>query len=84
MYDTCCIEVGMFAKTLTGLCLENNLDVSYTKCFSSKSKDWIETLPFVDTMPIMIMSIGKGKIYRDTNSNDLRPDFERIVKWIKR
>ena len=32
----------------------------------------------------MIMSIGKGKIYRDTNSNDLRPDFERIVKWIKR
>ena len=49
----------MFANKLSELCLENNLDVSYTKCFSSKSKDWIETLPFVDTMPIMIMSIGK-------------------------
>ena len=37
-------EVGMFANKLSELCLENNLDVSYTKCFSSKSKDWIETL----------------------------------------
>lgn len=84
LYSTNAIEVGMFANKLSELCLENNLDVSYTKCFSSKSKDWIETLPFVNTMPIMIMSIGKGKIYRETNSNDLRPDFERIVKWIKR
>ena len=83
MYDTCCIEVGMFAKTLTGLCLENNLDVSYTKCFSQNYKNWIETLPFVNRNPIMIMSIGKGKIYREIKEDDLRPDFERIINWVK-
>ena len=30
------LEIGMFAKVLTGLCLENNLGVSYQLCF----KDW--------------------------------------------
>mgnify|MGYP001185140337 FL=1 len=83
MYDVSCIEVGMFAKTLTGLCLENNLDVSYTKCFSQNYKNWIETLPFVNRNPIMIMSIGKGKIYREIKEDDLRPDFERIINWVK-
>lgn len=83
MYDTCCIEVGMFANTLTGLCLENDLDVSYTKCFSQNYKNWIETLPFVNRNPIMIMSIGKGKIYREIKEDDLRPDFERIINWVK-
>lgn len=83
LYDTCCIEVGMFAKTLTGLCLENDLDVSYTKCFSQNYKDWIETLPFVNRNPILIMSIGKGKIYREIKEGDLRPDFERIINWVK-
>lgn len=82
IYPTSSIEVGMFANTLTGLCLENNLDVSFTKCFSQNYKDWIETLPFVNRDPIMIMSIGKGKIYREINENDLRPDFERIINWI--
>ncbi len=83
MYDTCCIEVGMFAKTLTGLCLENDLDVSYTKCFSQDCKDWIETLPFINRHPIMIMSIGKGKKYRERKLDDLRPNFERIINWVK-
>jgi hypothetical protein len=83
IYPTSSIEVGMFANTLTGLCLENNLDVSFTKCFSQNYKDWIETLPFVNRDPIMIMSIGKGKIYREINKNDLRPDFERIINWVK-
>lgn len=83
LFSTNSIEVGMFAKTLTGLCLENNLDVSYTKCFSQNYKNWIETLPFVNRNPIMIMSIGKGKIYREIKEDDLRPDFERIINWVK-
>ena len=31
----------------------------------------------------MIMSIGKGKIYREIKEDDLRPDFERIINWVK-
>ena len=83
IYPTNSIEVGLFANTLTGLCLEHNLDVSYTKCFSANYKDWIKTLPFVNRDPIMIMSIGKGKIYREIKEGDLRPDFERIINWVK-
>ena len=87
LYSTNSIEVGMFAKILTTLCLENNLDVTYTKCFSANYKDWIKTIPFVKTSPIMIMSIGKGKIFKKPKKyngeiTDLRPNFERIINWI--
>ena len=87
LYSTNCIEVGMFAKTLTGLCLENNLDVSYTKCFANSPKKWTKTIPFIKTGPIMIMSIGKGKIYKEPikyNDEiiDNRPDFGKIINWI--
>ena len=83
LFSTNSIEVGMFAKTLTGLCLENNLDISYTKCFSIDKRDWKETVPYVNTAPLLIMSIGKGKTYREVKSNDLRPNFERIINWVK-
>tara|TARA_B110000285_G_scaffold144206_1_gene161092 strand:- start:621 stop:1283 length:663 start_codon:yes stop_codon:yes gene_type:complete len=81
------IEVGMFSKILTGLCLENNLDVTYTKCFSTNYKNWEKTMPFIKTSPIMIMSIGKGKVAKKPKTynrevTDLRPEFESIVKWI--
>jgi len=87
LYSTNSIEVGMFAKILTTLCLENNLDVTYTKCFSANYKDWIKTIPFVKTSPIMIMSIGKGKTFKEPKKyngeiTDLRPNFERIINWI--
>ena len=36
IYPTNSIEVNLFANTLTVLCLEHSLDVSYTKCFSYK------------------------------------------------
>ena len=83
LFSSNSIEVGMFAKTLTGLCLENDLDVTYTKCFSPFYEDWIKTLPFINRNPVMIMSIGKGKIYREAKEGDLRPDFERIINWVK-
>jgi len=86
-YSTNCIEVGMFAKCLTGLCLENNLDVSYTKCFSNSPKKWTKTIPFIRTSPIMIMTIGKGKVYKKPEKYndeilDKRPDFGKIINWI--
>jgi hypothetical protein len=82
------IEVGMFADTFSGLCIENNLDVSYTLCFNKKMENW-KDLPFVARKPIFLMTVGKGKIYhrdhliaRNVHLDHLRPDYERIVNFV--
>mgnify|MGYP003653743902 FL=1 len=68
-----CIEVGMFTKILAGLCLENELAISYIKSFPewnwkdgkgeySKNKnknglDW-DALPQITEAPILVVQIG--------------------------
>ena len=68
-----CIEVGMFTKILAGLCLENDLAISYIKSFpewtwkgqrSEYSKntnknglDW-DALPQITEAPILVVQIG--------------------------
>lgn len=68
-----CIEVGMFTKILAGLCLENDLAISYIKSFPewtwkgqrneySKNKnenglDW-DSLPQITESPILVVQIG--------------------------
>jgi len=68
-----CIEVGMFTKILAGLCLENDLAISYIKSFpewtwkgQSKrySKDinevglsW-DSLPEITEAPLLVVQIG--------------------------
>lgn len=44
------IEIGMFAKTLSALCLEKGLDVSYILCLSNNNDErWNdEKLKFID------------------------------------
>ena len=32
----------------------------------------------------MSTSKGKGKLYREEKEGDLRPDYERMMKWVKR
>ncbi len=67
------IEVGMFTKILAGLCLENNLAISYIKSFPEwtwrgKSKaynkninkvglSW-DSLPQITEAPILVVQIG--------------------------
>jgi len=80
---TACIEVGMWSKIFTGLCLENNIDVGYTKCFRSWSKSnnvkW-PTLPFVQDPPLFIMSVAYHDIrYRSFNPEEIKPDFDEVV-----
>jgi hypothetical protein len=68
-----CIEVGMFIQTLAGLCLENNLGISYIRSFpewqwndreDSYKKDcnkhglsW-DSLPDITESPLMIVQLG--------------------------
>ena len=68
-----CIEVGMFTKILAGLCLENDLAISYIKSFPewtwkggrgeyNKNKNenglnW-DSLPQITEAPILVVQIG--------------------------
>jgi len=67
-----CIEIGMFLQTLAGLCLENDLGISYIRTFpewqwkgdhynkeSNKSggSDWSK-LPQITEAPLMICQLG--------------------------
>jgi len=78
------LEVGLFINTFSVLCLENNIDVSFTGCFARNPIFW-KGLPFVNRTPIIIMTAGKAKVYKqDVNKGSLniRPNFERIVNYI--
>lgn len=89
MYPTCSLEVGMFVNALSGLCLENEIDVAFTLCFRKNIAEWA-ALPFVTKTPLLIMTLGKGVVYtRDFNkqfgnpSDFYRPNYERIVNFVK-
>lgn len=86
--STASVEVGMFSDALSILCLENNIDVSYTLCFH-KNLDYWKNLPFVTRKPLLLMTLGKGKTYRTdwlaqrgVLQHDLRPAYERIVNFV--
>lgn len=83
------IEVGMFVKCLGGLCLENNLAMSYIKSYPEwilgKDDEWIkdmnpvgnnwDTLPQITEVPILIVQIGyKAEIDDSLASNSVNPE----------
>jgi hypothetical protein len=89
LYPTASIEVGLFADALSVQCLENNLDVSFTLCFRKEIDTW-KDLPFVTRKPILLMTIGKGKVYREEvikNSEfeklDMKPDYHKIINFVE-
>jgi len=78
------IECGMFATALCGLCLENRIDASYTLNFSRTDSDW-KDLPFVDRRVLLLMTLGKGKKYRQNDQeykDDFKPDYHKIINFI--
>lgn len=89
LHSVASLEAGLFADAFSAMCLENNIDVSYTLCFKHKMTEW-QTLPFVKEEPVLILTVGKGKIYsydiavkKGTADLNRRPDFERIVNFVK-
>jgi len=84
-----CVEIGMFIKCLAGLCLENDLGISYIKCLpewvwkdhqneynKNKNKnglDW-DSLPEITESPIMVVQIGHVADVDDYfTSNSMNP-----------
>jgi hypothetical protein len=82
------IEIGMFTNTFAYFCLEKNIDVSHTMCFSNDVKDWQNISKDIKYSPIILMSLGKGLRYRQPTHDpieqlDLKPNYQRIVKFIQ-
>lgn len=80
------IEVGMFCAALAAMCFENNIDIGHTACVPKEASRWPEPeFSFIDNEIILLMTIGKGSIYRQTKIGpkiDPKPAFERIVNFI--
>ena len=89
-------EVGLFASNLTALCIENNIDVSYTACFPKNEGKWKDT-PYLWydkenqlAKVHVIMSIGYAEQYRQhwlkekevPDGMDIKPEVNEIVEWI--
>jgi hypothetical protein len=88
LYAITSLEVGLFANALSGMCLEKEIDVSFTGCFHRDLAYW-KNIPFVKRKPILLMTLGKAKSYyrEDVNegniiNKDYRPDYSRIVNFV--
>jgi hypothetical protein len=81
------LEIGMFSTNFAGICLNNGIDISHTLCFPGDKKDWPqEHFSFLDSHPMLIMTVGKGKLRRlpGHQAIDPKPDFDRIVNIVKK
>jgi len=77
------IEVGMFAKVLTTIALENNINVSYQLCFpdfDGKPEEWSK-FPFIQENVLLCMQLGYDSNKKD-NDREIKPQIDDIVKWI--
>jgi len=71
------IEIGMFMLTLSCLCLENNIDVSYTACLPYIK----ERFSFVNEDVYIVMSLGYKKWNRQ-RENENKPTIDEVISWL--
>ena len=87
------IEIGMFSKILTSLCMEYGFDVSYLLCFSEISENknpYSEKKPvlsFLKDRLLFSMQIGYektsdigSKFLKD--ADEYKPNITEIVEWL--
>ena len=76
-------EMGLFVTAFSGMCLENQLNVSLIGCLPSNLSKW-KDFPFITNQPRMIMTVGKAKsLLKQVRPDDLRPNYDRIVNFIR-
>jgi hypothetical protein len=79
------IEVGMFSKVLTSLCLEKNIDVSYTLCFppydNNKKEVW-KKLSFIEDPVLFSMQLGYRTGLINYNK-EKKPNIDEVINWLK-
>lgn len=71
---TACIEIGMWSKIFTGLCLENDIDVAYLKCFNNNPDNW----SFIDEDPLFVICAGYRQ-YFERHVDESKPNWNDVV-----
>ena len=79
------LEVGMFAKTITTLAMEQGLDVAYTGCFPNyeHNKELWKKLSFIDDIVIFAMQFGYR--FNDYNAKlikETKPHIDEVINWV--
>ena len=81
------IEIGLFSAIFTGLCLENNISISYTQCFPNvvreinnlnetvKKNPYKGIVDFIEEDIFLALSLG----FEDNN----KPEKERLARFSK-
>ena len=80
----------MFIQNLSTYLLEQDIDVSYTSCFTRNIKRWHEVgLKSAEFRPIVLMSAGYKQVYRNEMlrkqnrlQDDRKPEIDEVVQWI--
>ena len=79
------LEIGIFSTIFASICLKRGIDVSHTKCIPGSLDYWTEEcFNFLDSVPLLVMAVGKGKQYRRDEMSkdaDLKPSFDKIIKF---
>jgi hypothetical protein len=83
------IEIGLFASNFAAMCLEQNLDVSHTLCMPDEPKYWREFGIDKDPFIMLIMTVGKGLMYRREHvikleKEDYKPDYHKVVNFLRK
>lgn len=81
------IEIGMFAKILTMLCLDKKIDVSYLLCYpdwdNDKEKNPWTKLDFITDPVLFSMQIGYCKLKdKEKPLDEYKPDKDEIINWV--
>ena len=80
------VEVGLFAQNVAALCLEQDIDYSFTVCFPGDVNKW-KDVSFVEYPVLLLMSLGKAKVYRrdflpqSSSDDDYKTAFENVVQF---
>ena len=78
-----CIEIGMHSTILSGILIENGLDVSYTLCFTNDKNTWTDKgFDFLEDEVYFIMSTGYRDPDRYKSEQYKKPLIENVVKYI--
>ena len=78
-----CLEIGMHATILSGLLIEQGLEVTYTLCFERDEEDWIRIgLEEVDDYVYFIMSAGYADPEKEYHTGENKPPIENVVRYL--
>tara|TARA_B100000085_G_scaffold261997_1_gene266836 strand:- start:61 stop:741 length:681 start_codon:yes stop_codon:yes gene_type:complete len=86
-YADALLEIGMFSTAFGAMCLEHDIDIAPVGCYPKDLKDWKDVSFINQYPPIGLLTVGKGKYYRQDHArkinerekDDWKPNFSKVV-----